>query len=258
MTSVPFKPLVITTPNHDDQRLDPALDDNGTPVWETGDGNISSYYASGLGACQGAMGNERVHPEIDAHIFVTDARVVVVCSNWAKGSKRGPAGFGGPIISSAIANKVSQARAARRASGQYLVGQMRHPWISRVAYSMRENRRTENTVRVIGSHKTAFGDVEPVILVLHLERHADPWPLAQDIARRAIADRIDFSRTTDEERSALQAAAWSAPESVEPGTIPAIRLAGSFIVSGSSAYLGTASSRSEPSPSARPTPTGTV
>lgn len=120
---------------------------------------------------------------------------------------------------------------------------MRYPWVNRIVLSRRVNRQAENTVRLCGTHVSAFGDKEPVILVVHLDRSVDPQSLAEELASRVRADRCSWQSTTDEERKALAAAAFTNPASLDDKTLPSIALAGSFIVSAASGIEGVFSSQ---------------
>ena len=237
---MPFEPLrIVVGGGDDDQRLGPAVQADGTPVWEAGDSNVAMWPATGLGSCHGALGNQRNHLKIRAHVFLTDSRLVVVSGQFAKGSRHS-----GPLISSAIRNQVSQARAEREAAGQFLVGQMRHPWISLIVYSRRNGLRGENAIRVCGTHQSAFGDREAVMLLIHLDPGADPGAIAAEMASRVVADRYHWETTTAAERESLAAARFTDPGQAAAGTLPSIRLAGAYVVSASSCGHGAYSSRS--------------
>ncbi len=85
---MPFEPLrIVGGGGDDDQRLCPAVQADGTPVWEAGDSNVAMWPAIGLGSCHGALGNQRNHLKIRAHVFLTDSRLVVVSGQFAKGSR---------------------------------------------------------------------------------------------------------------------------------------------------------------------------
>jgi hypothetical protein len=185
------------------------------------------------------MGNERRHLRIDARVYLTDARVMVVSGRFAKGTKHR-----GPLISSAVRNKVSQLSAEREAAGKFLVGQLRHPWVNRVVYARREGRRGANVVRICGTHTSAFGDQEPVMLLIYLDANTDAHEVAAAISARVINDRRDWSTTTDEVRAALDAARFTDPQQVPAGNLPSIWLPGAYIVAPGSSGLGVHSSRS--------------
>ena len=237
---MPFEPLrIVGSGGHDDQRLCPAVQADGTPVWEAGDSNVAMWPAIGLGSCHGALGNQQNHQKIGAHVFLTDSRLVVVSGQFAKGSRHS-----GPLISSAIRNQASQARAEREAAGQFLVGQMRHPWISIIVYSRRNGLRGENAIRVCGTHQSAFGDRESVMLLIHLDAGADPGAIAAEMASRVVGDRYHWETTTAAERESLAAARFPGPGETAAGTLPSIRLAGAYVVSASSSGHGVHSSRS--------------
>lgn len=199
---MPFEPLCVTVPGHDlDRELYPAVNERGEPKRESGDTNLITWHATGLSSCHGAIGNSENHPGIDPVVYLTDARIAVVARHRVK---------------------------TQRA---FLVGQMRLPWIGHVVYSRRRDRRGENTVRICGTHLTALGDEESVMLIIHLNTHDDPYALAAAIASKAITDRLEWSETTEEQRAALKTAGFTDPRNVEPGTLPSIRLPGNLVVS---------------------------
>jgi hypothetical protein len=173
----------------------------GSPAWEPGDSNPKIWPARGPGSRHGAIGNQRVHLGIEARLFLTDSRLVIISRDFAKGTRHS-----GPIIASAIQNKVSQARAEREAAGQFLVGQMRHPWVNTVAFSLCDGHRGHNAIRVCGTHKTAFGDHETVMLLIYLDTYTDPRPIAAEIATRVVADRYSWATTTAAARESLAGA----------------------------------------------------
>jgi hypothetical protein len=237
---MPFEPLrIVRDGSDDDQRLCPAIQAGGTPVWQAGDSNAAMWPAIGLGSCHGALGNQRNHLKIRARVFLTDSRLVVVSGQFAKGSRHS-----GPLISSAIRNQVSQTRAEREATGQFLVGQMRHPWINLIVYSRRNGLRGENAIRVCGTHQSAFGDREAVMLLIHLDVGADPGAIAAEMASRVVADRYHWETTTAAERESLAAARFTDPSQTAARTLPSIQLAGAYVVSASSSGHGVHSSRS--------------
>jgi len=241
---MPFNPLRVTEPAIDqDQRVYPAVDGAGEPLWQQGDTHVAAWDAVGLGWCQGAIGNRREHTAIASRVYLTDARLVVVSGHYAQGTKYG-AFFGGTVISSAVRSRVAHARAEREAKGTFLVGQMRHPWISQVVYSRATRRKDEHVVRVCGAHTTAFGDQEVVMLLIKFDSRTDPGTVASEIANRVMVDRLTWDTTTDDERRALQAARFADPAELPEGTLPSIRLAGSYIVSTTSGAQGVFSSRS--------------
>jgi hypothetical protein len=149
----------------------------------------------------------------------------------------------GLLICSAVRNKVSQLSAERDAAGKFLVGQIRHPWVNRVVYARREGRRGASVVRVCGTHTSAFGDHEPVMLLVYLGANTDAHEVAAAISARVINDRRDWGTTTDEVRAALDAARFTDPQ-VPAGSLPSIWLPGAYVVAPGSSGLGVHSSRS--------------
>jgi hypothetical protein len=184
---------------------------------------------------------------IEARAYLTDARVVAVATDFAQGTRYASATFfGGPVLSSAVLSKLSKSAARRRSRDLYLVGHLRHPWISGVVYSRRQGRRGENSVRICGTHVTSFGDKEAITLILHLDPRDDPFNLASSIADRVVADRREWHRTTEAERAALDANRYPDPGILAPGTLPVLQLAGGYLIANSTAGQGVYSSRSYP------------
>ena len=71
--------------------------------------------------------------DIKAAVRITDSRVTVACSKFAKGG--GWTGFGaGGIAVALTANAVSKARASRRRQGKMLVGQVAYPWLLSIGF----------------------------------------------------------------------------------------------------------------------------
>ncbi|HEY3673690.1 MAG TPA: zinc ribbon domain-containing protein [Acidimicrobiia bacterium] len=229
------------------QRAWPAVAADGQLRLQPGDGQPTAYPVVGLGVCHGPIGNARWNTDVSASLVVTDCRAVVVATKWAKGAKYSAVGFHGPIISSTIKTKMAQSKANRDAAGQALVAQMRYPWISRIAYSTRQGRKGDNVVRLCGTHTTAFGEGELLMLLVQVDKTTDPRPIAQAIARKVVADRVAWETTSHEERAKLASAAFDDPSAVPVGSLPAIALAGSWRAPGSN-WLGTHSSRSLPVP----------
>lgn len=228
-----------------DQRLWPAVHVGGAPWLQPGDTDVQVWPANGLEYCHGGIANRRGHLSIDARVYLTDARLIVVSNRFAKGTRYSPGpGLNGPIIASAMQTVLSRKRAQRAAAGTFLVGQMRLPWISRIVYSQRAGLKGENTVRLCGIHTTAFGDQESVMLIIHLGAGADPHTLAEAVMDRVIRDRTAWSTTDENERAALQGARFPEPHEVAPGRLPYVDLPGGYIVSRGSAGQGVHSSRS--------------
>ena len=227
---MPFQVLTTGPPHRGTQERIPALDDDGTPIWEPRDGNVVDWLARDLGSSHGAASNAVIHRDISARVYLTDARTVVVSDHFAKGARYRSRGIGLPIIPSPVLNKASQMRAQHAASGTFLYGQMRHRWVNGLAYSRALGRRDANTVRIGASERNAFGERQTVILILHLDRTHDPFEVANTIAQRVIASRLAASETTDEVRAALSTAAFEDPASLAPGKLSWIGLPGSAVL----------------------------
>ena len=87
--------------------------------------------------------------KIKIDLFVTDARFALACSKYDKGG--GWIGSPGVMVA---AKAISKARAAIRSRGKMLVGQVRYPWIQKVACSPKRGWADEEKLML---HETAKG-----------------------------------------------------------------------------------------------------
>jgi hypothetical protein len=132
---------------------------------------------------------------IHASVLLTDARVVVACSNYDKGG-----GWIGSPALMGVFNAASKIRAVVRSKGRMLVGQARYPWLARVG----------------STAKLGFGSVERLVLeasegegrtyrlLLELRRDAGA-DVAAEVVRRAAAFKLSAEPDLDAtERHALE------------------------------------------------------
>ena len=180
-------------------------------------------------------------------MYLTGARVVAASDQFAHGSRYRAYGYGSQQVTAAIATKVSTMRAQRAAAGTSLVGQMRHPWLRQLAFGPATAAKGfRGELRLCGQHLSAFGDPEDVILFLTLRHAAEAETFAEALLTRVREDRLTWEGTTDEERAALSAARVPAGANPQPGTLPSVRLAGSYRISAAAGYAGVVSARSRP------------
>jgi hypothetical protein len=244
---VTFNTLAVVRPGTGparDQALVPWVSPSGEPLWEASDDDVIAYDIVGIGECYGSIGNQRTRMGLTGCMYVSAARVVVVASDYARGTSYRSAGLYGPVISSAIRTKLSERKAKQAAAGTFLVGQMRHPWVGRVVFAERKRRREEHSVRLCGTRVSAFGDRESVMLIAHFDGAFDTRAIATQVASRVIADRRDWTSTTDVERHALDTALSLGTRTPDAGKLPGFVLAGSYIIAAGSAREGSFSGRS--------------
>lgn len=135
-------------------------------------------------------------PGIEARVWLTDARLAVLCSHYDKGG-----GWLGDPISMGIFNAVSKVRASIRSRGKALVGQARYPWVARVG-SVRRSGVGSLERLVIDASET---DEDTYRLVISLPKSIQTATLAAEIVRRASAYRLASENDLDDdERRALQ------------------------------------------------------
>ena len=104
-----------------------------------------------------------------------------------------------------VSNQVSKARAKKATAGTYMAGHMRWPWVRTVVWTpVSTGRKQRGEVRLIGSHRTAFGDQEAVGITLRLANANDVVGFVTAVVDRVLADRFHHEKTTDKERNLLQ------------------------------------------------------
>jgi len=104
----------------------PGVDGNSI-LLEARDGTKAQTVALG-GILLERDGREVIKlPAVRATALITDARIAVVCSSYIRGG-----GWAGDPVGMVVLNAASKARAAWRARGKTMVGQVRYPWLQRV------------------------------------------------------------------------------------------------------------------------------
>lgn len=236
----PFRPLqTVSAGLNESQRLRPTVDEGGVPVWQAGDTNVQSWPIKGLGWSRGLVAGRQDHAGIRGLAYVSDARVVVVCDRFATGSHYHAYGIGGQQLLAAAATKVSQIRARRKAAGTFLVGQMRLPWFTQIAFGLERGPKAfRGEVRLCGQQLTAFGDPELVLLILRLEHSHETTAFVSETLARVRNDRYAWQKTTDEQRARLDALPPIASITAKPGELPHVPLVGGYRITPQSAAQG--------------------
>ena len=224
---IPVK--TVSTNVASDQRFFPAIGEDGTPVWQSGDKDVIAWEIESMGWSHGAPSNRRDTAGIRGSLFLTGARVFAVSDDFVHGNRYRSYGTGTGVILGAVASKVSQVRATRAAQGTYLVGQMRLPWIKSVAFANAGvSKRFRGELRLVGQHVTAFGDPENVMLLLRLRHPTEVFGFVTALNEKIKLDRLSWSGSSDQVRQALNQV--PGPESVQsaPTDLSVINYAGAF------------------------------
>ena len=177
-------------------------------VLEPRDGNqITTVPSNGVALHH--RGREVVRiADVDALIWVTDARIAFACSRYDKGGR-----WRGDPISMGVFNAVSKVRAVARSHGKSLVGQARYPWIARVGSTARAGIGSEERLIIDASES----ENDPYRLVIGLPNRGSGAELAALIVRRAGAFRLATEADLDEgERRGLQACSSAVPLLTNP------------------------------------------
>lgn len=245
----PFTPLVkITGGAEGPGRMQPVLDEEGVPFWQSGDVDPSWFAVTQVGWFSGNVSSMQTYDDIHGWVYVTGARAIIVTADFAKGSQYRAVGV--PSLTNlaymATANRVSKSRAHKATAGQFLAGHMRFPWVGQIVWASPSMRRKSlGQIRLVGTHRSAFGDEESVGLCFRLAKPAEVLPFVTQLVERVRTDRMSYDRTTAEQRAGLQA--LPAPASVNApsaDTLASLRLPGSWIITAGSAFLGTISETS--------------
>ena len=248
-TGTPFTPLVkVEGGAGGPGRMQVTVDEDGVPFWQGGDLDPRWFAVSSVGSFSGNVSSMRTYDDVHGWAYVTGARVLVVASDFAKGSRYRAVGV--PSLSNltymAVANRASKSRARKAAAGQFLAGQVRLPWVGHVVWAPPSMpRRLRGQIRVIGTHRTVFGDQESVGLCFRLADPGEVVPLVTLLVERVQADRMEHEQTSADHRSEL--AAIRPPVSVNttsPDTLASLKLPGNWVVTAGSAFLGSVSAAS--------------
>jgi hypothetical protein len=168
----------------------PAIDAGNSVVLEARDGtDVKRIVASGFKVVDLTGGKaQRLSASSDLRIdvIITDARVALACSKFAKGGGWTPLGVGALPVT-LVLNGVSKARAASRRRGKMLVGQVRYPWLAAVGGSTKSGYGTSEQLRLcVGTQNRRL-----LALDVTLPKNIDSTAVAAEIARRAARFRID-------------------------------------------------------------------
>jgi hypothetical protein len=145
------------------------------------------------------------YPKIDATLLVTDARVVVFCRKYDKGSA-GSFIYADPITPLLLIGG-AKLMAAHRRRGKVLAGQVRYPWLFTVGAMEKAGIISGDGLR-LRVKAIEDGPARNLFLTVGATRRLDTVAIAQDIARRAAAYRLTYTKIdTEEERERFEALA---------------------------------------------------
>jgi hypothetical protein len=246
---VPFHPLAtIAGGEKGSGRMLPVLSEDGQPVLQGGDTDPTWYAITSVGWFHANAARPNSYADIQGWAYLTGARAVVVAANFQKGGRVRAIGI--PSLTElaliGVSNQVSKARAKKATAGTYMAGHMRWPWVRSVVWAPASTERKQRgEVRLIGSHRTAFGDQEAVGITLRLAKASDVVPFVTAVVDRVLADRFHHEQTTDDERNLLKSIPRPSTVAVPgPGKLPNVTLAGSYVATSGSAYVGLVSALS--------------
>ena len=236
----PYVPVTVTVgstsmpvPN---QRLGAAVDPRGVPRWQAGDTNVACWPISGIAWCHGPVAARSEWRNVPGYVYVTDARVVAVVD--AAGALP-PSGI---VIDGRV-----QTRRLKPGEVSFRAGQMRLPWLTGLVFAAPDATGPDSgQVRFGGQHTNASQAQESVMLLVWLAEPAETVSLAHDLVARVYRDRYDFPKTSDEERTQLNALPVPASVEAAAGTLPRIGLPGGYLVRYKTAGNGVNSARSCP------------
>ena len=243
----PVRRVTADANSGDDQALVPAVSLDGTPRWQPGDTSPVHWAVQSIGWCHGSLDNAKITADVEGAVYLTGARAVVIVHDFAKGSRYRTVGV--PSLTSlainGTANRLSHHKARKETEGQFLVGQMRWPWISSVAWVPHGMKRQRSgTVRLGGFHRTEFGDQESVTLQFQLRNPSDTLSVVETAITRAREDRLSWDNLTDETRQKWQEVLAPSRVTAEPGHLAVVRMPGGFISMRQTAGNGGVSSAS--------------
>ncbi len=200
--------LGIVDGDNTDGSVFPVLSEGGAyPIaLEELDGNVQEYPIVRVEVREvfgGSTSKQLIfYPKIDATLLVTDARVLVFCKKYDKGSA-GSFIYADPITPLLLIG-AAKLKAAHRRRGKILAGHVRYPWlfsvgaVEKAGFSSGAGLRFR--VKVIEN-----GPARDLFLTVYASR-LDMVAIAQDIARRAAAYRLQYTKMdTEEERERFEA-----------------------------------------------------
>lgn len=186
----------IVDASHDDDAIYPTL--SGTdavyPIeTDRDDGRTAHVQVSrawiGEPTANGGLAKTVNLPtDIKWDLLITDCRLIIYSVKYDKGG--GWSGWGTGALIAAGANAVSKARAAHRRKGKVLVGQIRYPWLERLAGSPKEGWRGSEALRFKVDAQAGGPGHRPMYLDLYLPKQLDAVAIAHEIATRAARYRL--------------------------------------------------------------------
>jgi hypothetical protein len=227
------------------QWIHPAVDLGGTPTWQPGDTNRRDWEITSAGWCHGAPSNRRDNPDIRGKVFLTGARVVVISDRFTHGARYRSYSLGLTAVLAGVATKVSDVRARHATEGTFLVGHIRHPWLTSVVFGPPgASKRLRGEVRLCAQHLSAFGEPEPVMLIFKFKSSDEVPGFVDDLVGRVREDRRNW--VSEDAQLALDRLPTAGCVTAPEGSLPINNLAGALRVARASVSRGSQSSRSFP------------
>jgi hypothetical protein len=198
---MPYNPLTVTQPDETPSFAFPSITPELTLVMDESDGDIiGPIHANAAMVAQFSEKRQKMVTvasveEVKIEVYVTEARVVLICKKYDKGG----GWIGGPA---AIAfNAGSKILAANRRRGKALTAQIRYPWIARVLF---QPKRGFGGVEAI---KFSFkSEGTSMTLQIQLDKSTDSGSMAYEIVKRLVAYRLaDTDDKSPEELKAFHA-----------------------------------------------------
>jgi hypothetical protein len=223
----------------DNQAMFPALDDSGKVSREPLDGERHQHLVANAMVVRDATGSKTRNitelRDIRADVFITDARLIMMCAKYDKGG----GWIGSPGLSLAL-NAASKIRASRRSRGKVLVGHVRYPWLSSVGFSPKQGWLDEEVLRLVVQDGTA--DPRRLLVVdLSLPKETDSAAVAREIMLRAVTYRTAHDELSEDEHAGFQELAVSAPPRPQPKNFALYRMPTSWHAMPGTAYPRSAS-----------------
>ncbi|MGH9018354.1 MAG: hypothetical protein ACRDY1_11455 [Acidimicrobiales bacterium] len=199
-----FEVLAVRTALQGDPAEFPTVDGSGRVVMEAGDGgNVRSIGATAVAVGQvsgpGIQPLSRIGP-VNADVLVTDGRVVVAVTKYAKtggGNTFGRAGRPG-------GEPDERARRVGRPSRSVLAGHVRFPWLAQVGASPNHGVRGEEMLRLVVGVESG-GARHDLAVDLTFPRTVDSLLVAQEIVQRAARFRLHHMDDDDDATEAVRA-----------------------------------------------------
>jgi hypothetical protein len=183
-----FKVFAIRTAQDVDGRLYPVLGDQGAEYpmeLEELDGSVQRVKLSGLGLSEyHSKGLKTILTlkDVPVELFITEARVVIACEQWNRGSRYWGIGLG--ATTALVHNTVNRVREARQRRGALMLGQIRYAWITEVGFRPGQVL-TYGQLRLGVAHSVATDNTLRRLYVDVGTKRADSESLARSIVRGA-------------------------------------------------------------------------